>query len=462
MEEIKSNSLHNSLYTSNKEGALNGRARPNVHVRDLPQGWDVKAFGEIVILSQYGLSDPSIEQGAIPMLRMNSISDGKLDLSDTAWIDLSESNLEKYRIDPGDLLFNRTNSYDLVGKTALFKAERSYVCASYLIRFKLDTEKVSPGFVNYIFNSPTAKKQLKSLATRGVSQANINPTTLQKFFHLVLPPLPEQRKIVRILNSWDQALEQIDALIRAKKKSKKGLMQRLLKGEARFPEFENNQGSKKTQIGLIPKDWGFVEISDLAKEVKDKNTSGLDLPVLSCTKHDGLVRSSDYFGKQVFSRDTSGYKLVSRNSFAYATNHIEEGSIGYQDLCKLGLVSPMYTVFKTYDSVEDKFLYRLLKTETYRQLFEKHTNASVNRRGSLRWKAFSSIKVPLPSIEEQQRINTLLDTVDLEIELLTAQQSALAKQKQGLMQQLLTGKVRVAPDEKDLILVPSNTSSPTE
>ena len=127
--------------------------------------------------------------------------------------------------------------------------------------------------------------------------------------------------------------------------------------------------------------------------------------VYSCTKHDGLVPSLEYFGKQVFSRNLDGYKRLQSGDFAYATNHIEEGSIGLlRDGQPPGLVSPMYTVFRPGDRVNPEFLFALLKTESYRRVFETRMSASVDRRGSLRWAEFSRIKIGLPSIDEQNRI----------------------------------------------------------
>ena len=153
--------------------------------------------------------------------------------------------------------------------------------------------------------------------------------------------------------------------------------------------------------------------------------------------------SSSYFSKQIFGKDLSLYKVVRRGRFAYATNHLEEGSIGYQELYDEALVSPMYTVFETLDRVLDKFLYLVLKTNRYRHIFAVNTNASVNRRGSLRWKEFARIRVPLPPKEEQEILIRVFSTVDREIALLRKQQLALWQQKQGLMQKLLSGEWRV-------------------
>ncbi len=118
-------------------------------------------------------------------------------------------------------------------------------------------------------------------------------------------------------------------------------------------------------------------------------------------------------------RDTSVYKIVRRGQFAYATNHIEEGSIGLLDSINEGLVSPMYTVFKTKEVIYAPFLYKVFKTELYRHIFSINTSASVDRRGSLRWKQFRQINIPLPAIEEQMKISACIDACDKEIKLLS-------------------------------------------
>lgn len=287
-------------------------------------------------------------------------------------------------------------------------------------------------------------KHLLNLASPG--GAGRNKTLGQEAFQelsIPLPPLPEQRKIAEILGTWDEAIRLTAELIAAKQQRKKGLMQRLLTGEVRFPEFIGSDSKQSAKYFQIPADWSLVKIGNLASQITTKNVNDQQLPVLSCTKHDGLVDSLEYFGRQIFSDDISTYKVVQRGQFAYATNHIEEGSIGYQDKYDMAVISPMYTVFQTDSTVDDRFLYRVLKTETYRQIFELNTNASVNRRGSLRWKEFSKIQVPIPSLEEQRRIADFFEACDMEINLLQQKLTALQQQKKGLMQRLLTGEVRV-------------------
>jgi type I restriction enzyme, S subunit len=410
----------------------------------IPDGWTLYSFGDIVVKSQYGLSIPSTLDGEYYIFKMNNFKDGKMNPRKVDKVNLSDADLEKFTLKHGDILINRTNSIDLVGKTGVFDLEGVFTFASYLVRFEVNRTIANPFFVNFFFNWSESQQRLKEIATLGVSQANINPTALQKYFKILLPPLLEQCRIAEVLGFWDESIDLLERLIGRVRSRKQGLMQQLLTGKKRFKEFEDSDNRQKTLYGSLPSDWKYIPIADIAQEYSTKNKEANDLTVLSCSKYKGLVNSLEYFGKQVFSEDTSTYKIVKYGMFAYATNHIDEGSIGYQNLCDKALISPMYTVFKTDSNrVHDLFLYSVLKTEYYRQIFSINTSASVERRGSLRWKDFSKIKVPLPSLPEQEKIAAVLSAADEEISTLEKQLAAYKQQKLGLMQQLLTGKIRV-------------------
>ena len=221
------------------------------------------------------------------------------------------------------------------------------------------------------------------------------------------------------------------------------MTQSLLFGRIRASRFIKGNGFQQIRSVSVPSDWKVCKILDVAEEVGLRNSENKSLTVLSCTKHRGLVPSLEYFGKQIFSSDISKYKRVPRSHFAYATNHIEEGSIGYQDAYDDALISPIYSVFKTKTHVDDRFLFYILKTETYRQFFQIATSASVDRRGSLRWNEFSQLPIALPSLEEQRLIAEVILTQKQELALCESQLRKYRAEKQALMQKLLTGKIRV-------------------
>jgi type I restriction enzyme S subunit len=246
---------------------------------------------------------------------------------------------------------------------------------------------------------------------------------------LLLPPLPEQKAIASLLSTWDVAIHKTEQIITQKELRKKWLMQQLLTGKKRLKGFEDK--------------WQEVHIRDVAQEVSKRNKNDKQLTVLSCTKYDGLVPSLEYFGRKIFSDDVSTYKIVPKNHFAYATNHIEEGSLGYQNILDEALISPMYTVFKTDESINDDYFYKLLKSHPLVYQYQNRMEGSIDRRGGLRWDSFSIIKIKIPIFQEQTAIAQVLQAADKEITLLRAKADKLREQKKGLMQILLTGKKRL-------------------
>lgn len=266
-------------------------------------------------------------------------------------------------------------------------------------------------------------------AIQGGTMHHITKNDMEKRF-IPLPPMEEQQNIAKVLNTWDKAIEKQTQLIEKLELRKKGLMQQLLTGKKRLPGFGG--------------EWKNIAIKDFAIEVSLKNNRNENWEVLSCTKYDGLVPSLQYFGRQVFSKDITQYKIVPQYCFAYATNHIEEGSIGYQSIYKKSLISPMYTVFLTDSNmIDDIFLYKLLKSHRAIYLYNVMMEGSIDRRGGLRWDNFSTIKFLLPDIKEQSAIADILVSCDNEILLAKQKLNKFRQQKKGLMQVLLTGKKRV-------------------
>jgi type I restriction enzyme S subunit len=375
----------------------------------------------------------------VPIFRNQNILPGKLDDSDLLFIseEFAKQN-EAKAIKARDVLTVRTGN---VGISAL--VPEKYASAQTFTTLITTTKHdvLLPEYFCQHLNSRFGEIQFRKL-TGDSGRGNLNAGEFI-YYTLELPTIGEQKKIAAILALWDVGFAILESLIAANADRKRALMQQLLMGLTRFKDFVKSDKKIVTHFGPFPADWPVVYFGDIADEIGEKNGGGNDLPVLSCTKHRGLVNSLEYFGKRIFSEDTSTYKVVRRGDFAYATNHIEEGSIGYQNMHDAALISPMYTVFRTRAGVDHSFLFKLVKTELYRHIFEANTNGSINRRGALRWDDFTRLKVHLPSETEQRRIAAVLDTCDRGIELLQKQLDALKEQKRGLMLKLLTGEVRV-------------------
>jgi type I restriction enzyme S subunit len=204
----------------------------------------------------------------------------------------------------------------------------------------------------------------------------------------------------------------------------------------------------------IPSGWQRLPLGEIVIEKNERVGNESSPVILSSTKYHGLVSSDEYFKRRVYSNDISKYKLVRRNWFAYATNHLNEGSIGLQMLCDLGAVSPMYTVFEAREDVDPAFLFRVLKSPQMLNNYRNKDRASVDRRGGVRFPDFASIRVSIPPYPEQRRISKVLDGLDAAI---NHSEEAIAKFKQvrvGLVHNLLTCGIDKYGELRDPITKP--------
>jgi len=197
--ELKKALMH-KLFT---EGTR-GEPQKQTEIGPIPESWEVVELGNVLSVAQYGLSVRADDDGAYPMLRMTNQVDGKIVPHDLKFVDLGYEELCKFRVLPGDVLFNRTNSFDLVGRTAIYDLDGDYVFASYLIRLRMNAEGLNPYFLNHYFNWEVTQLRLKSIATRAVSQSNISATRLKRFV-IPLPVIEEQTEIIENLALLDTA-----------------------------------------------------------------------------------------------------------------------------------------------------------------------------------------------------------------------------------------------------------------
>ena len=196
----------------------------------VPIGWDVKRIDEISDDVQYGLNLASSENGNIPLLRMNNIVNGGMTNSHLVYVSIDSQLLQQYELEAGDILFNRTNSMDLVGKVGVFSLSGKYVFASYLIRIKV-SKKYNPYYINYALNSYPIQCSLRSKATPAVSQANINSKSLRHTNILVPIEKQEQDSIVAKIDSIDKILLRKQDKTKELELLKKSLMQNMLSGQ---------------------------------------------------------------------------------------------------------------------------------------------------------------------------------------------------------------------------------------
>ena len=222
-----------------KRGLMQGlltRGLPGRHTRfkqteigEIPDRWRTSRIGEIA-RCDYGTSD-SLQgsDSGIPILRMGNLIDGRVSFNDVKYLAAGKVP-EELLLSTGDVLFNRTNSAELVGKVAIFDHQVRASFASYLLRLRVEQGIGLGSWLSYLLNTETVQRRLRATATLGVSQVNINRKSLLGTA-VPVPPVEEQAEIVSILNSVSSRLEVEQKWMDHLKAVKSSLMSVLLTGE---------------------------------------------------------------------------------------------------------------------------------------------------------------------------------------------------------------------------------------
>ena len=189
-----------------------------------PFRWDTGKIQDVVSDVRYGSSRPAVEGGKYPYLRMNNITySGELDLRDTKRIDIPDSELDKCTVRRGDVLFNRTNSKELVGKTCVYNRNELMVLAGFVIRVRIN-ERIRPEVLSAFLNMDFSKRMLIGMCKTAIGQANINAKELQNI-DLYIPPIELQDQFVALKNKIDQQKQTVQQSLEKLELLKKALMQ---------------------------------------------------------------------------------------------------------------------------------------------------------------------------------------------------------------------------------------------
>jgi type I restriction enzyme S subunit len=176
--------------------------------------WKWKTLGDLCDDVEYGSSAKSKAEGGVPVLRMGNIQDGRLDWENLVYTD-DKTEIKKYRLKHNDVLFNRTNSPELVGKTAIYKNEVPAIFAGYLIRIHRKEDLLDGDYLTYFLNSQIAFDYGKTVVTSSVNQANINGTKLMSY-PIPAPSLSEQKAIVAKLDALRQNTQRLESIYQRK------------------------------------------------------------------------------------------------------------------------------------------------------------------------------------------------------------------------------------------------------
>ena len=400
----------------------------------IPQEWEVKRLAELCQnTGDYGINAPAVpyREDLPTYLRITDIDSwGKFIKTDKASVD--NPNSSQFILREGDIVFARTGA--TVGKTYLYDSkDRQLVFAGFLIRFTPNSNKAVPYYIKACTETASYWNWVRVISQRS-GQPGINSVEYGAM-KLAVPPMEEQRKIAEILGVWDEAIEKQSRLIEKLELRKRGLMQRLFAGRMRIPGFNTP--------------WQKVKLGEICKKVTRRNEENCQ-NVMTISAKRGFVCQTDFFNKSVASSILDNYYLVLKNEFCYNksySNGYPMGAIKRLKETEKAVVTTLYICFSVADSkrLNINFFEQYCEYGGLNRGLSKVANEGGRSHGLLNVTPsdFFGLKLLLPSNEEQKAIAEVLATADYEIVAHRKKLDSLRKQKRALMQQLLTGKIRV-------------------
>lgn len=405
---------------------------------EIPEDWNMQHIKNITLEHKQGYysKDEYCDNGMY-LVRITDLLNQKIDFSNMPKIEVSENIYNQYKIELGDFLFARSGA---IGRYGIYNNLEypQAIFASYIIRFRFDDKKINNKYFGYFYESDYCINQLKRI-TQGSCNININANNI-KDLSICLPSLVEQEKIASILLTVDEQIDNTEKLIQKNQELKKGLMQQLLTKGIGHTKF------KKTEIGEIPEGWEVIELINLSKKIGD----GLHgTPVYNENGEYYFINGNNLVnGKIIFADET---KMVDKKEYEKYKKKLNEntilislngtiGNLAFYNFEKIVLgKSSGYITLK--DNISKNYVFYILNSERVKQYFIKELTGSTIKNLSLN--TLRKTKFPIPSLLEQEKIASILSTVDEQIEEYQNKKEKLEELKKGLMQQLLTGKIRV-------------------
>ena len=403
----------------------------------IPEEWDIQSGSEASSLISKGSSPKwqgfTYTDAGMLFVTSENVREGFLDISSPKYLSMKfHHKLKRTQLCQGDILINLVGAS--IGRSCRITRDISPANVNQAVAVFRPRNQECSAFLGYYFQSRATVQRLLEMQV-DAARPNISLTDLRDF-HIMLPPLLEQKKIAEILSTCDAVISKTEELIAAKQKQKKALMQQLLTGQKRLPGFDG--------------EWVEWRLGSLVTRISDVADSPEEFPVLSITAGKGFVLQSDKFSRVIAGKQIGNYVLIRRGEFSYDkgnSKRFPQGCVYRLAECDAGLVPNVFYSFRLDEAKADPaFIQQFFLAGLHNLHLSKWINSGVRNNGLLNLGAHDFFKLPirLPSLREQHAIGRVLDSADHELATLRARLAALQQQKQSLMQKLLTGQVRVA------------------
>ena len=430
-------------------------------INEIPNDWKTVKLKDVLLVIRNGLITKQNKEGrGYPITRIETISDEKIDDSKVGYVsDISEEDKIEYRLIEGDILFSHINSLEHIGKTAIYDGRPEFLLHGMnLLLLRPDKSKINPLFLLYLLRFFRMKKIFWNISKKAVNQASINQTELGNL-KIPIPPIQEQRIIAQILFTVDKAIQKTDEIITRTERLKKGLMKELLTGRIRVEEkdgkivFRKETEFKDTEIGKIPEDWEVVKLEEIIDIISGKyfKFSEFVNNGIKCLKIDNVGYGEivwktitflpiDYLQKfpELVLKEGDIVMALNRPIIG---NKVKVGMLKNSDSPSILYQRVGKIIIKDTSKLDRRFLFFMLTGE----LFKQQLSCSLigTDQPYVRTPVLLRIKVPLPLVFEQQKIAQILLTIDEKLELERKRKEKLERIKKGLMNDLLTGRIRV-------------------
>lgn len=417
----------------------------------VPEGWTVAPIGTLGEVVAGKAKNARSEAPERPYLRVANVFDGRIDTSDVLRMPFTDAEFARYMLKVGDVLLNEGQSLELVGRCSMYRGDLSEPCAiqNALIRFRADSSMMTQPFAEQLFRWCQKNGTFATIATQTTSIAHLGVKRLSGL-EVRVPPLPEQRKIAAILTAVDETIEKTEAVIEQLGVVKKAMMQELLtRGlPGRHTRF------KKTDLGEIPEDWEICTVREagevVAGKAKNKRLDAPNRPYLRVANvFDGRIDISDVLQMPFTDAEFARYRLRAGDILLNEGQSLE--LVGrcamyreeYPDSCA---IQNALIRFRPGRGLRAAFAEQVFRWYQHSGRFASVATqtTSIAHLGVQR---FASMFVSVPQLEEQDKIMQLLDGMDTRIRAEKATVAALSSTKSALMSVLLTGELRVTPDE---------------
>lgn len=399
---------------------------------NLPVGWKNVQLSKILLQPIAGVSvngeDRPASENEVGVLKTSAVFEGIFFPLENKAVLLSDRKRVSTPVKGEAILFNRANSPELVGGSAYIERNipNLFLSDKLWLLEVMDKTRHHPRWVSYILCHPLIKAEIAVKATgSSKSMKNISKHALLSI-KVPTPPIMEQIAIANKIATWDHSINLFERMIEVKKEHQTWLIQQLLTGRRCLPGCEIRQ-------------WKEHLLGELFKERRETNRN--DLPLLSITSSRGVIPQEETEKIDTSNADKSNYKRIAPGDIGYNTMRMWQGVSALSTL--EGIVSPAYTVCIPKRGILAEYARHLFKFPPMVHLFWRYSQGLVDDTLNLKFHNFAQIKVKLPGIPEQRKIAEILDTAASEIEQLQKQLEFLQKQKKGLMQQLLTGQIKV-------------------